>query len=157
MPTLLHVDSSPIEQKGTDTFMKIATVIARILLGLLFLVMGLNGFLHFIPMPPPTGLAGQYFTVLFVSHYMVLVFLLQVIGGALLLANRFVPLALILLGPILVNILLFHSLMAPAGLPLALLATALWGIVFYGVRRAFAGVFVQRVQTEAERRLASDL
>jgi putative oxidoreductase len=137
--------------------MKIATLIARILLGLLFLVMGLNGFLQFIPMPPPTGLAGQYFTVLFVSHYMVLVFLLQVIGGALLLANRFVPLALILLGPILVNILLFHSLMAPAGLPLALLATALWGIVFYGVRRAFAGVFVRRVQTEAERRLASDL
>jgi putative oxidoreductase len=137
--------------------MKIATLIARILLGLLFLVFGLNGFLHFIPMPPPTGLAGQYFTVLFVSHYMVLVFLLQVIGGALLLANRFVPLALILLGPILVNILLFHSLMAPAGLPLALLATALWGIVFSGVRRAFAGVFVRRVQTEAERRLASDL
>ena len=137
--------------------MKIATLIARNLLGLLFLVMGLNGFLHFIPMPPPTGLAGQYFTVMFVSHYMVLVFLLQVIGGALLLANRFVPMALVLLGPILVNILLFHTLMAPAGLPLALLATALWGIVFYGVRRAFAGVFVQRVQTEAERRLASDL
>jgi hypothetical protein len=61
--------------------MKIATLIARNLLGLLFLVMGLNGFLHFIPMPPPTGLAGQYFTVMFVSHYMVLVFLLQVIAG----------------------------------------------------------------------------
>jgi putative oxidoreductase len=137
--------------------MKIATLIARNLLGLLFLVMGLNGFLHFIPMPPPAGLAGQYFTVMFVSHYMVLVFLLQVIGGALLLANRFVPLALILLGPILVNILLFHSLMAPAGLPLALLATALWGIVFYRVRRAFAGVFMPRVQTEAEKRLASDV
>jgi putative oxidoreductase len=135
--------------------MKIATLIARILLGLLFLVIGLNGFLHFIPMPPPTGLAGQYFTVLFVSHYMVLVFLLQVIGGALLLANRFVPLALILLGPILVNILLFHSLMAPAGLPLALFTAVLWGILFYGVRRAFAGVFAQRVQTEAERRLSA--
>jgi uncharacterized membrane protein YphA (DoxX/SURF4 family) len=126
--------------------MKIATLIARILLSLLFLVFGLNGFLHFIPMPPPSGLAGQYMGVLFVSHYLVVVFLVQVIGGALLLANRFVPLALILLGPILVNILLFHSLMAPAGLPLALLATALWGIVFYRVRRAFAGVFVQRVQ-----------
>jgi hypothetical protein len=126
--------------------MKIATLIARNLLGLLFLVFGLNGFLHFIPMPPPSGLAGQYFTVLFVSHYLVLPFLLQVIGGVLLLANRFVPLALILLGPILVNILLFHSLMAPAGLPLALLETVLWGIVFYGVRRVFAGVFVQQVQ-----------
>lgn len=126
--------------------MKIATLIARILLGLLFLVFGLNGFLHFIPMPPPSGLAAQYMGVLSVSHYMVLVFLVQVIGGALLLANRFVPLALILLGPVLVNILLFHSLMAPAGLPLALFATVLWTILFYSVRRAFAGVLVQRVQ-----------
>ena len=125
--------------------MKIATLIARILLGLVFLVFGLNGFLHFIPAPPPPGLAGQYMGALYVSHYLVVVFLVQVIGGALLLANRFVPLALILLGPVLVNILLFHSLMAPAGLPLALFATVLWGIVFYGVHRAFAGVFVQRV------------
>ena len=126
--------------------MKIATLIARILLGLLFQVFGLNGFLHFIPMPPPTGLAAQYMGALYVSHYLVFIFLVQVIGGALLLANRFVPLALILLGPVLVNILLFHSFMAPAGLPLALFTTVLWGLVFYGVRRAFAGVFIQRVQ-----------
>ena len=126
--------------------MKIATLIARVLLGLLFLVFGLNGFLHFIPMPPPTGLAGQYMGALYVSHYLVFIFLVQVIGGALLLANRFVPLALILLGPVLVNILLFHSFMAPAGLPLALVTTVLWGLVFYAVRRAFAGVFIQRVQ-----------
>jgi putative oxidoreductase len=125
--------------------MKIATLIARILLGVLFLVFGLNGFLHFIPLPLPSGLAGQYMGALFVSHYLVVVFLLQVIGAALLLANRFVPLALVLLGPIVVNILLFHSLMAPAGLPLALSATVLWGILFYSVRQAFAGVFVQRV------------
>jgi putative oxidoreductase len=125
--------------------MKIATLIARILLGVLFLVFGLNGFLHFIPLPLPSGLAGQYMSALFVSHYLVVVFLLQVIGAALLLANRFVPLALVLLGPIVVNILLFHSLMAPAGLPLALSATLLWGILFYSVRQAFAGVFVQRV------------
>ena len=126
--------------------MKITTLIARILLGLLFLVFGLNGFLHFIPMPPPTGLAVQYMGALYVSHYLVFIFLVQVIGGALLLANRFVPLALILLGPVLVNILLFHSFMAPAGLPLALVTTVLWGLVFYAVRRAFAGVFIQRVQ-----------
>ena len=126
--------------------MKIATLIARILLGLLFLVFGLNGFLHFIPMPPPTGLAAQYMGALYVSHYQVFIFLVDLIGGAQLLANRFVPLALILLGPVLVNILLFHSFMAPAGLPLALFTTVLWGLVFYGVRRAFAGVFIQRVQ-----------
>jgi hypothetical protein len=70
----------------------------------------------------------------------------QVIGGILLLANRFVPLALILLGPIIVNILLFHCLMEPEGLPLALFAAVLWGILFYQERHAFAGVFVQRVQ-----------
>jgi putative oxidoreductase len=126
--------------------MKIATLIARILLGLLFLVFGLNGFLHFIPMAPPAGLAGQYMCALFLSHYLVAVFLLQTIGGALLLANRFVPLALVLLGPVLVNILLFHALMAPEGLPIALFATVLWAILFYSIRRAFAGVLVQRVE-----------
>ncbi|HEX4807652.1 MAG TPA: hypothetical protein VH325_01905 [Bryobacteraceae bacterium] len=71
--------------------MKIAASIARYLLGLLFLVFGLNGFLHFIPMPPPPGVAGQYMGALFVSHYLVAVFLVQVIGGIFLLANRYVP------------------------------------------------------------------
>lgn len=125
--------------------MKIAFTIARILLGLVFTVFGLNGFLHFIPMQPPTGLAGQYMGALFVSHYLVAVFLLQLAGGLLLLANRYVPLALLLLGPVLVNILLFHTLLAPAGLPLALVATLLWLVIFASVRQAFAGVFVQRV------------
>src|ERR1700744_2094755 len=106
--------------------MKIAVTIARILLGLLFTVFGLNGFLHFIPMPPPTGLAGQYMGALFVSHYLVVVFLVQLVGGLLLLVNRYVPFALLLLGPVLVNILLFPSTMAPAGLPMALVATLLW-------------------------------
>src|SRR5580692_1207887 len=121
--------------------MKITANIARILLGLLFLTFGLNGFLHFIPMPPPSGLAGQYLGALFVSHYLVAVFLLQLFAGALLLINRYVPVALVLLGPVLVNILLFHSLMAPEGLPLALVASALWFIAFFGARRAFSGIF----------------
>jgi putative oxidoreductase len=125
--------------------MKIAFTIARVLLGLLFTVFGLNGFLHFIPMQSPTGLAGQYMGALFLSHYLVAVFLLQLIGGLLLLANRYVPFGLLLLGPVLVNILLFHSTMAPAGLPMALVATALWLVIFSGVRKAFAGVFVQKV------------
>ena len=125
--------------------MKIAFTIARVLLGLLFTVFGLNGFLHFIPMQSPTGLAGQYMGALFLSHYLVVVFLLQLIGGVLLLANRYVPLGLLLLGPVLVNILLFHSTMAPAGLPMALVATALWLVIFSGVRKAFAGVFAQKV------------
>jgi putative oxidoreductase len=125
--------------------MKTTYSIARILLGLLFLVFGLNGFLHFIPMPPPTGLAGQYMGVLFVSHYLTPVFILEVAGGALLLANRFVPAALVLLGPVLVNIVIFHSLMAPEGLPLALVATALWAAIFWRARRAFSGVLQARL------------
>jgi putative oxidoreductase len=120
--------------------MKIAFLIARVLLGLLFLTFGLNGFLHFIPMSPPAGLAGQYLGVLFVSHYLAAVFLLEILGGALLLANRFVPLGLALLAPVLVNILLFHACMAPSGLPLALVAAALWATVFVNVRHAFGGL-----------------
>jgi putative oxidoreductase len=127
--------------------MKIATLIARILLGLLFAVFGLNGFLHFIPMqPPPAGLAGQYVGALYVSHYLVVVFLLELIGGVLLLANRYVPLALLLLGPVIVNIVLFHTLLGAPGLPMALFAVVLWLVVFARVRGAFAGVFVQRVE-----------
>jgi putative oxidoreductase len=124
--------------------MKIVTLVARILLGLLFLVFGLNGFLHFIPMQPPTGLAGQYMGALFLSHYLVVVFVLQVVGGLLLLINRYVPLALVLLGPVIVNIVLFHACLAPAGLPMALFAVALWVVVFAGVRGAFAGLLVQK-------------
>jgi putative oxidoreductase len=127
--------------------MKTVSLLARILLGLIFVVFGLNGFLNFIPMPPPTGLAGQYLGALFVSHYLVAVFLLQLAGGSLLLANRFVPLALVLLGPVAVNILLFHASMDPAGLPLAVVVTTLWLTVFFGVRRAFAGVFAIRAAT----------
>ena len=125
--------------------MKIAALIARYLLGLMFTVFGLNGFFHFIPQPPPpTGLAGQYMAVLGGSHYFVAVFLVQLIGGVLLLANRFVPVALVLLGPVIVNILLYHLLMDPKDIPPGLVALALWLAVFYSVRSAFAGVLAMR-------------
>src|SRR6202166_2273188 len=109
--------------------MKIIIVIARFLLGLIFLTFGLNGFLHFVPSPPPTGIAGQFVGALFVSHYLVPIFLLQIISAVLLLLNRYVPLALTLLAPIIVNILLIHTLMLPSGLPMALVASILWILV----------------------------
>ncbi len=124
--------------------MKIAALISRLLLGLIFLVFGLNGFLHFIPMPPPAGIAGQFFGAIFASHYYVVIFGLQVIGGLLLLINRFVPLALVLLGPIIVNIFFFHALMAPAGLPLAIVVAILWAIVAMRNKQNFAGIFAQQ-------------
>jgi putative oxidoreductase len=128
--------------------MKITVVIARFLLGLIFLTFGLNGFLHFIPSSPPSGTAGQFIGALFVSHYLVVVFLLQIVGAILLLINRYVPLALTLLAPIIVNILLVHTLMAPSGLPLALLVTVLWAIVFLSVRCAFVGLLRPRVPAQ---------
>jgi putative oxidoreductase len=86
--------------------MKVTTVIARFLLGIIFLVFGLNGFLHFIPAsPPPSGTAGQFVGALLVSNYLVVVFLFQLISAVLLLINRYVPLALTLLAPIIANIL----------------------------------------------------
>jgi putative oxidoreductase len=131
--------------------MKITSVIARFLLGLIFLVFGLNGFFHFIPMPPPTGVAAQFLGALSVSNYLVVIFLLQIVGAILLLLNRYVPLALTLLAPIIVNVLLVHLLMAPSGLPLALLVTVLWVLVFLSVRSAFTGLVQQRVPVVAPR------
>src|ERR1043165_2977095 len=120
--------------------MRIVALIARLLLGLIFLVFGLNGFLQFLNMGPmPTGLAGQFMGALFQSHYMWVVAALQVIGGALLLLNRDVPLALVLLGPVIVNILLYHLFLNLSGIPLAIVVTVLWFIVFYGHRQYFSG------------------
>jgi hypothetical protein len=77
--------------------------------------------------------------------YLHFVFLVQIVGGVLLLSGQFIPLALVLLGPVIINILLFHVSMQPSGLPPGLFATLLWFIIFYGVRRAFAGIFAQKV------------
>ena len=99
--------------------MKIIAPLARLLLGLVFFVFGLNGFLHFIPGPIPPGIAGQYVMALFQSHYYVVIFGAQFLGGVLLLVNRYVPLALTILGPVIVNILCFHLFMLKTGLPLA--------------------------------------
>lgn len=125
--------------------MRIVILIARLLLGLIFVVFGLNGFLNFLSMGPmPAGLAGQFIGALFLSHYFWVVAALQITGGVLLLLNRFVPLALVLLGPIIVNILLYHLFLNPAGIALAIVVTILWFIVFYGHRQHFSGIFVQR-------------
>jgi uncharacterized membrane protein YphA (DoxX/SURF4 family) len=124
------------------TALKIVALIARILLGLEFLVFGLNGFLHFIPQPPlPPGDFATFVTILSTSHYMVPVFALQVIGAVLLLVGRFVPLGLALLGPVIVNILITHILFEPAGLPPGALAAVLWLALFFAYWKHFASLF----------------
>jgi uncharacterized membrane protein YphA (DoxX/SURF4 family) len=124
--------------------MKIAALIARIIMGLIFVVFGLNGFLNFIKGPLPPGLAGQFIGALIQSHYVWLVAGAQVIGGLLVLANRYVPLGLAILAPVIVNILAFHALMVPAGAQMAILVTICWIIAFIPVRQHFSGLFVQR-------------
>ena len=117
---------------------RIATA-ARVLQGAAFLTFGLNGFLHFLPMPAPPPAAGAFFGALLATGYMFpLIKGTEVVVGALLLANRFVPLALALIAPVLVNIVAFHAFLAPAGLglPIVLLATEL--VLAWSYRRAFA-------------------
>jgi hypothetical protein len=92
----------------------------------------------------PSGLAGQFITVLFQSHYVLVVSAVQLVGGAMLLVNRYVPLALVLLGPVIVNILLFHLLLDRTGLPIAIVVVILWGILAFRHRQHLSGIFVQR-------------
>ncbi len=127
--------------------MRVASTIARYLLGILFTFFGLNGFLHFLPMTPMPDLATQFVTLLSASHYMAPIFLIQVCCGLLFLVNRYVPLALAFIAPVIFNILLFHITMAPAGIVLGLVATICWFIVFYSLRGTFAGLFVARPLT----------
>jgi putative oxidoreductase len=124
--------------------MKTIVLVSRLLLGLTFFVFGLNGFLHFIPTPAPTGIAGQYMGALFVSHYLAVVFALEAVAGVLLLANQFVRVALTILAPILVNIVLFHVFMAPAGYAPAVIAVALWSVLFIRERAAFSALLVAK-------------
>ena len=121
--------------------MKIATIIARNLLGLIFVTFGLNMFLNFIPMPPPPeGPAREFMTALFVSHYLYVVGALQVVGGLILLSGRWMPLGLTLLVPVIVNIVCFHVLMAPAGLPMALVVSFLALFLLWRYRGHFTGL-----------------
>jgi hypothetical protein len=129
--------------------MRTFSAIARYLGGVIFLVFGLNGFLNFIPLPPPGGIAGQFMGTLYASHYLWVIFAFQLAAGVLLLVNRYVPLAVAILAPVIVNILSFHALMAPSGLPLALLVAVLWAVIFVDVRQAFAALFQARVQARA--------
>jgi hypothetical protein len=126
--------------------MIIATHITRILLGLIFFVFGLNGFLHFIPQPPgmPAG-ALAFFGALMNTGYMVpLIFGTQVIGGAILLSNRFVQLGLALLAPVIVNIAAFHAFLAPSGLIMAFVVAALEVFLAWAYRRSFAPMLACR-------------
>lgn len=114
--------------------MKILTIVVRVLLGLAFVVFGSNAFLHFIPMPPMTGHPGEFIGSMYATGY------LKVIAGALLLVGRFVPLGLTLLGPVIVNILLYHLFMDRNGMPVAVVICLLASFLIWRYWNSFAGL-----------------
>ena len=122
--------------------MRIVVIIARVLLGLVFFVFGLNGFLQFMPNPPPTPAAGAFFGALLATHYMFfLIFGTQVLGGALLLIGVAVPFALTILAPVVVNIVFFHIFLSPGLLPMALVVAAFELFLAWYYRANFAPLF----------------
>lgn len=122
--------------------MKIVVLIARILLGLVFLVFGLDKLFHFFPPQQlPSGAAGQFMGALFSTKYIMAVGLCEAIPGILLLIGRYVPLALTIVGPVIVNILLVAFLMYHGALGSGLVVTLLWFVVFWWYRASFAGIF----------------
>jgi uncharacterized membrane protein YphA (DoxX/SURF4 family) len=121
--------------------MKIATIIARTLLGLAFVVFGVFPFLTFLPQPPPpAGLAGDYVKVFTASHYSQVIGAMQILSGLMLLTGKFVPLGVTILAAILFNIWAFHLLMDPAGIVPGAVATLLWVVVFWRYRDRFGGL-----------------
>jgi hypothetical protein len=119
---------------------------ARVVLGLVFFVFGLNGFLQFLPQPPAPPRAGAFLGALAATGYMFpLIKATEVIAGALLLGNRFVPLALALLSPIVVNIFLFHAVLTPPN-PVAFFVLLAQIYLAWSYRDAFRSMLAARVQ-----------
>jgi putative oxidoreductase len=132
--------------------MRIASIAARYLLGLMFTVFGLNGFLHFIPQPPLANpLTIQFLVAVSASHFAAFFFAVQVLGGLLLLSGFFVPLALTLLAAELYNILAFHITLAPSTAAPAIVACVLWVLVFVPHRESFKGIFSVKPVTQSPR------
>jgi putative oxidoreductase len=138
------VPAIPAETPKAACLMKIVALIARLLLGLVFLIFGLNGFFNFIHGPIPGGTAGAFLGAMISSHHIYLIAGTQVVSGLFLLINRFVPLAIALLAPVLANILVFHLTMMPMGLGLACVAAILWALLAWQHRASFRPLFACR-------------
>jgi uncharacterized membrane protein YphA (DoxX/SURF4 family) len=123
---------------------------ARILLGLIFFVFGLNFFLHFIPQPPLEGPAGAFAGAMFATGYLfIVVKVVEVVSGALLLSGRFVPLALAILAPIVINIFLFHAFLAPAGIAVPIVVLALELFLAWSYRSVYRPMLAARATPDA--------
>src|SRR5215469_236044 len=129
--------------------MKIVVLIVRLLLGLVFFVFGLNAFLQFLKGPIPGGLAGQFLQALFQSRYVLAIGAVQAVGGVLLLINRYVPLALTILGPVIVNILLYHLLLNHEGHRGRADRGGVLVCVVLPLRQYFSGIFTAKASSSS--------
>jgi len=146
-----HTGPDAVETDGPTvcSICRFLPCIARVVMGLIFFVFGLNGFFHFIPQPksPMSGSASSFIGALMNTDYMHgLIFGTQVTAGALLLLNRFVPLALALIAPVVVNIVAFHVFLAPSGIPMAALVLALEIYLAWAHRSAFRPMLAMRAR-----------
>ena len=131
--------------------MKIVVLICRILLGLMFFVFGLNNLLHFLHMPLPSGDALTWYGIMAAHHWMNFVGVIMTVAGLLLLVNRFVPLALTLLAPLIVNILLYHALLWPHGVGPAILALLLELVLIAVYFRSFTPLLAMNPEADTRR------
>jgi len=127
--------------------MKVATIILRIMLGLVFLVFGLNKIHQFIPTGTMTTDASTFIGVMVATRYFMVVGFIESLGGLLLLFNRFVPLGLVLLGPIIVNVFLTGLLMDRQGIPMAGAVAAMWLFLFWRYKNNFTPLFEAKAKT----------
>jgi putative oxidoreductase len=123
--------------------MKYVIIIVRVLLGLMFAVFGSNAFLHFMgPMPQLQGDAGAFMGALIHSGYIYPIAVLQIAGGlCLLIGSRFTAPGLLLLGPVIVNILLYHIFLDHSGLPMAIVVSILAFFLLWVYRYKFPAIF----------------
>jgi putative oxidoreductase len=121
--------------------MKYAIHLSRILLGLVFVVFGSNAFLHFMPGELPQGQAGAFIGALASGGYLYVIAILQIVGGLCLLSGRFVPLGLTLLGPVIVNIMLFHLFLEPKGILIGVVISILALFLLWVYRYKFPAIF----------------
>jgi uncharacterized membrane protein YphA (DoxX/SURF4 family) len=145
MATPLHADETG--GRNAKPFARHLPTAGRVLMGLIFFVFGLNGFLHFLPQPStpmPEGAAAFAGALMKTGYLFPLIAGTQVIVGALLLSNRFVPLALALIAPIVVNIFGFHAFLAPSGLGVAVVVVALEVYLAWAYRKSYRSMLAMR-------------
>jgi putative oxidoreductase len=126
--------------------MKIAIVIARVLLGLIFLIFGLNNFFHFLPMTPVPGDAGVMAGLMFTHGWLIFHGVLYLIAAVLLLVGRYVPVGLTILGPIIVNILVFHITLNMQGIGPGIIVLLLELFLIWAYWPAFRGIFTAKME-----------